>query len=707
MSPETLAISKPDQNGAKPVYEPSEDEKRIVASVKKKYRQRDGTKKAYEKTWFINHAAILGQHNLVWNEFNRAFEIPLRAPSNRTRLIVNYMMSYWRRTKARLTAHRPGLHVAPATTDEEDVEISRLSLHTLEGEFERLCFQKVLKEFVGLGLEGNAFMMPRWDPWGGPVMMEDRPVMASDPMTGTESPQVDEMGQPVTERVPVTDEFGRTLHVGEICLDIVSGFEIDKDEHATSTEDARWIMRSTIRHLDWIKEHYQEKGRYVQGEEVYANNLYLKRHRQLVGMLGAGAIEGGEREQEAKDSAVVHEYWERPSLKNPEGKLVVVAGEVLLHSGPNPYRRMLEAGIPIPICHFGEVKIPNRFWMMSMIEQAFPLNKNLNRARSMEVENRNLHGRPKVLIPKICKVREGSFDAEAGEKVSYMPGPRGEKPEFMWPQSTAAATQAEIQHSISDIQEVLSYHEVSRGILPSANIPGVAVDKLQQADDTVLGDTEGILRDAITKIGRMILCLAAEFWDEDRLVKVTGDGDAVVAKYVSGRQLSGEKQANYYDVRMIERSTMWRDPDQQRKMVEELMKMGLLDPVAHRSLILKMLDQSSVEDVFQDDRLDQQHAWQENESMQTGQPAMPRDFENHEIHLSVHNRFRKSERYRALPPELQTVLDQHCEMHEALMLQVAQKRAMMQMQAQAAGMPPEEGAPTEEPAKDPSQPDVV
>lgn len=674
-------------------YHPDPEAQKIISLIQGKYEQKDSRKRAYEKTWFVSHAAVVGQHYLVWNDISARFETPVRTPAHRVRLVVNMMLAYYRRTRARLTVHRPGLHVAPATTDEVDVERARLSLHVLESEFERLAFQKILKEWVGWILEaGNGILHPWWNPWGGPPLTQEQPVMIAagvDEMGQMiQSPQLDEMGQPVMEEVPVTDELGRQLHVGELCLDVVTPFEFDIDDRGSKIADAQWCRRDVIKPVSWVRETYPEMGKYVKSENVFVNQIYQKRHKQLVGIYGyQNEVGGGDDEERGpKDSVVVHEYWERPREKHAEGRMIVVAGGVLLHNGPNPYSKMREIGLWCPFVHACEVAITGRFWGQAMIEQAFPLNRNYNRARSQEVENRTLHGRPKILVPRTAKIRQDAFDAEAGEKVDYAVGPRGEKPELMYPQSTSTATDAELAHSMSDMQEVLSWHEASRGILPSANIPGIAVDKLQQADETALGDTESNIRDAIIELGRMVLCIVSEYWTEERLARATGEDGTVAAKRIKGEDLAGEDQyANYYDVRMLPQSTMWRDPEKQREMLDGLVKLGMLNPQDenHRKYMLKAMDQGSIEQIYKDDRLDEQTATQENEAMEQGVMPMPRDFENHEIHIHLHDRFRKSERYRALPPEAQAVYDQHVAAHKQLMVAVAQQQAQMQIAAQA------------------------
>ena len=530
---------------------------------------------------------------------------------------------------------------------------------------------------------GSVLIYLGWNPWLGDPLFEDRPTGEVDPETG----------EPVVEKVPIQDEQGRQLHSGAIEMEVVSGYEIEVDPMSTSPDDAQWMMRNKIRTLRWIKENYAQKGMYVKTEEVYIHSFYEKRIRQMVGILGySGDAQVGESDQGApQDSAIVHEYWEKSSAKYPQGRLVVVAGEVLLHDGPNPYKHQL-----FPYIKIDEITISGRFWGMAIIEQAIPLQRNLNRARSQEVENRTLMGRPKILVPRTAKMRQTAFDGEAGEKLDYHPGPRGEKPELLWPQSTTISTQTEIQHTLNDFQEVTAWHEVSRGILPSANLPGIAIEKLQTADETSMGSTATNIDEALKEMGHMILALAAQFWDEERMVRAGGEDARLESMMLRGQDIQGDDpKRDYFDVSVVPNSTLLKDPVQQRSKVRDMSEMRILDPVRDRELIIKTLDVADADEIFADERLDEQWAQRENDLMEGGMFSIPKDWEDHAIHLKVLNRYRKSERFRRLPPQVQEQFALHAQIHEALAVQVAMKQASAQMEVQATLMG---GAPAGNPA---------
>lgn len=680
-----------------PEYNPDEATKKRVSSIKSKFDDGRLAKTAYERTWFINGCFVVGHHFVTWNDIQKQFDVPVRMSPFKVRLVTNIVLAYFRRTKSRLTASKPGAWIRPASTDEKDVERSRNQEKVLESEMERLGHQERLKEGVGWMLEASCwFYHLKWNPYAGPPLFDTQP--AIDPATG--QPQVDpQTGQPAMQQVPITDEFGRQVHRGENELEIVSPFEIVLDRRAKSIETAEWIIRTAVRSITWIRENYPKFGKFVKGKKEYLNSLYEQRLRSVVGTSGESTEMG--HGDCLDDSAVVYEYWEKPTLKYPDGRWVITAGDVELFSGPNPY-----AHKQFPFVLVGEIMIPGRFWPLTVIEQLIPLQRNYNRGRSQEVENRTLHGRPKILTPTVCKVRKDSFDAEPGEKIDYISGPRGEKPELMAPQSTAQATQNEVAQTLSDMQEVGAWHEASRGVMPSANSPGIAIERLQTADDTSLGETAQNIDIGIVKLSKQILNNCHQFWDEERMVRAGGEAARTLAMKIRGEDLAGDDPtADYFDVQVMPQSTILKDKDKQRADVKDMIDMGALDPVVHQEKILKMLDVGKIEEIFADDHLDEQRAQQENELMERGQMQEPRDFENHKIHLQILDRFRKTERYRRLPKGIQQLFDMHAMLHVQLATQVMMQSAQATAAAHGpmAGPNGPAGGPNGGPPPPPSQ----
>lgn len=657
MSPQESTLDKRTRLASDPhkpeeTYVPTPDEVRLAQKIEDNYRKGKDAKTLFERQAYVNHAAFFGSHWAEWNSVLQKFQIPARSTPSAARVQVPWMLAYFRRTLSRLTAHKPGFFVQPVSPDQEDQERSDRALHALESEYERLGMEKKIREFVGLMLEGNALIEFSWNPFAG------RDLKAED-------------GQ------PVLDSSGRQVRQGDTEAEVFSMFELTVDGDATDLqEDAQWAIRSAIRTTSWIRRHYPEMGRFVKGEDVWINETWRARHRNVVGI--QGSVDQTSAREKIGDAALVHAYWERPTAERPKGRLVVTAGGLILFKGPIPYTRLLrESGLWIPIVHSGEVKVPGRFWFSAMCEFAFPLNRLLNRAVTQEEVNRGIFGNGKWLRPSTCSIIEGSFDGPAGEAVVYESSVPGQKPEQVTYQSVSAATETVINRALQFIQETLAWHEPSRGILPSATTPGVAIDMLQKADDTSLGATEANLRDALSQMGRIILSFVAQFWSEERLARRTGEDGRTVSRGISGKDIDSDEEGFTFDVRVTPHSMSWRDPEEQRKLLDYLVQRGFIDPKdpMQRAEALKILDRADTRSYFRDDQLDVGYSNEENEMMAAGTFSFPMPFENHALHRREHDRYRKSDKYRLLPPERKKLFDDHDALHEQMTTALELKRA--------------------------------
>lgn len=91
-------------------------------------------------------------------------------------------------------------------------------------------------------------------------------------------------------------------------------------------------------------------------------------------------------------------------------------------------------------------------------------------------------------------------------------------------------------------------------------------------------------------------------------------------------------------------------------------------------------------------------------------PAIPvNTWDNHEVHIEIHNLFRKRQEFENLDPRLQEEFERHVEMHRSALgmpptINPEQMRQMMQIQALMPAPPAlEGGVPTNEPGAMPAE----
>ena len=111
------------------------------------------------------------------------------------------------------------------------------------------------------------------------------------------------------------------------------------------------------------------------------------------------------------------------------------------------------------------------------------------------------------------------------------------------------------------------------------------------------------------------------------------------------------------------------DQERWHQEIKDRYRLGLYGPPSDpevRKKVLKMLEDTIVEDIYSDDRLDESNAQRENKAMVEGRLARARPFDNHELHLRLHNHHRKLyevEQITARYPEVDVLFERHEQEH--------------------------------------------
>jgi len=129
-------------------------------------------------------------------------------------------------------------------------------------------------------------------------------------------------------------------------------------------------------------------------------------------------------------------------------------------------------------------------------------------------------------------------------------------------------------------------------------------------------------------------------------------------------------------------------PSQRRQMVFDLMESGLLlNPDTQRidaetrSKILEMIEFGDWESADDTDQLHISKAERENKQMMEGSLPTARNFDNHILHISRHQKYRLTVDYEevvAQNPQIDVMFEQMVNMHLAMMQQAVQQQMMEQ-----------------------------
>lgn len=645
------------------------DEKDIVSFVGGMWDTRRQRRSWIERQWYINIAFYLGHQWLEWDESRGQLYRP-SAPPWRVRLTANLVQGITRKIVSTIMRQKPIWSVMPATGDQDDIVAARVNEKTLKYYWGILaCDPKFNDALNWMSTTGLGIWRLHWDPNKASEMVLDESDVEDVNLKG---------------RLKDLQKTGKNrINLGEADVEVKSPFEIDPDPWARSFEEVQWVMETTRRPIQWLKDRYPKTSDDLQPEDVDELNFFERRIADLAGPNSA-TFSGGRHSlagvRGQQDMINVHEVWGLPFGKFPRGIYTVVAGDSVHDVRANQFRGNGE--VALPYMWYEEIKVPGRLWPTCALEQAISLQAEYNRGRSQVIENRNQMGRPKWLVPKGANLGDYALTSEPGEVVEHT---FGHAPIAWTPPPLPPYVLRTLELARLDIQDVAQIHDVTQGKQPGSVRSGTAINALQEQDLSVLAPTMQGIEFQLKKFGSMLLELLSRKVKEPRLLKITGKNELYDVFQFTGSDLTGKNKdktgVNYFDVRVNLGTQLPLTPDGRRQFISELAQAGILDTQADKRRILELLELGSEEPLYDEARLDIANQRQENRIMLDKEiPMEVRTYDDDLIHLEVIDNFQKTPDYASRRTDISdAIFEDHRQLHIA------------QIQAKQAGQAPEPG----------------
>jgi hypothetical protein len=600
----------------------------LAALINERYEQSRKARLPFEREWLVNIAFLQGNQYVYYDTTLNRLVTP-EQPEWRVRITINRIRPIVKSIIAKILRGRPVLHVLPNTMDDEDIAASKVGKKFLASAWRDLKLDEKEQELVLWAIcTGKAFVKTRWNPQGGQYVEQPQLALVTRPVLdqATGQTQIDSAtGEMQTEDVYIqTGEIER-FWTGEIEIDVIPAFEIFNETTATSLDNSAWVIHAKWRPLDWIRDNFPENGHEVSGEKGAAGLNYSQ--SLLAGITASG---GAVDTNAGVDGAVVKEYYERPNKAHPKGRLITVANDVVLQDTelPSP-----DGGLPF--VEFDDIPEPGRFWSTSRIKDMIPLQVEYNKTRSQALENKNLMQRPKWLVRNGSLVDQSdALTDQPGEVVFYT----GDKPEAWFP--PAAPDYSRLVDQINfEFMEISGQFEVSKGSPLSSQMPGIAIQLLQEADDTKLGPIISRYHRCLEDIGSKILALAGKYYEEPRLIKTVGSDNCIDVDEFIGADLHFN-----YDVRIESGNAMGGSLAGKRQFILDLWGIGLFGPYQTpeqeeaAKKVLMYLEFGDYEQQFDNNMLDESNAKQENKDLLEGKMPQRQEYDDDLVHAQVHAR---------------------------------------------------------------------
>lgn len=655
----------------------------IVAWVQSEFSKARTTRSQKQIQWYINMAMFFGQQ---WVErtsksmpaqFRDTLTIP-RKPYYRDRKVVNKVRSFVRWELSKFLSQTPSAVAVPATAEDQDIRAA----YAAEQAWNSISSTKRLRNHFARAtwwtiLTGNGFIKTQWDP-------------------------------------NCIDKVSKEK--GDLKYSSVTPFNLFiPDMREQDIEDQPFVITAYNRTVEWCYYYFAEelKGVKLAPTTSQAGQVMDEAYLNL-------------NAPSQPDSVTIYETWVKPGATRllPNGGLIITIDDVLVSISRDglPYQHQ-----EYPFTKFEHIP-SSLFYADSPLVDLNNLNREYNQLRSEISEAGRRMARPQLLAPKGAIV-VAKLTNEPGQVIEYNPGYAPPQPMPLAPLPQYYLDQQ--GRILEDWQDLSGEREVTRGSAPAGVTAGTAINYLQEAANQFHTAQYQSIEQGYEKIAGQTIGLFVQYVDLPRKIKTVGADGSFDTMLLSGANI-----ASGTDIRVEKDSAIGKSRAANEAKVMDMFAVGLIDqPMALKMMEVngfqKMQDllnvaekkaqrentkmkafkveelraaaeehRQKVEQMLAEQRPDLMEDPIVQEELGTLDPPVMipvDDFDVHEVHIDTHDKFRMSQEYEALPPEVQKQYDLHVEQHKALQQQKMMEDAMMQQMAGGPmEAPPGDGALTEE-----------
>jgi hypothetical protein len=673
-------------------YKKTREAQVLVSWVRNQYEQAKSARSRITLTWNMNLAFYYGNQYMEITPIQGGRLYMPRVPPHRVRQVANRIRPLIRSELSRITSQKPSASAVPASAEDEDLAAayaaeqvweSVSNTEGLDAQFEQTAFWTLLT--------GTAFLKTWWD-----------------------KTAVDDDGNP-----------------GKIRFDCITPYNLFvPDLRQFDIQKQPFIINAYARPVEWINRFYNGLIDPVVADVISTSEILSDATLNL---------SSGERSE--PDSVLCLELWAKPGAHPllPNGGMVYIISDQLVAVSPTafPYKHG-----QYPFTKFDHI-LTGKFYSESSILDLIGLQREYNRTRSQIVEAKNRMAKPQLIIAK-GSVDVSKITTEPGLAIEYKVGLPEPKPLTLTPLPSYVLQ--ELDRIILDMEDISGQHAVSKGNVPSGVTAATAISYLQEKDDSILSTTYASVERGLEDVAKQTLGLIQQFWDIPRTVKVVGSDGFFDVLQLTGAQLST-------DIRMEGGSSLPTSKAARQAFIMDMMKMGFIPPedglrlleiggvqqlnrklkvdesqAQRENIKMKRLKpEEIVAHQQQTEQMQQQAMMQQDPSMggmdpsqqgdmpvdqETGMPMDPpalvpvNNWDNHAVHIEVHNNFRKTQAFEMLSEPTRELFEQHVQAHVQ-----AVNDAMAQVDlVRGGGMPPEMppemggGAPPEDAPPDAGDP---
>ena len=583
--------------------------KLLVEEIQKDFENRQKERKSFEAQWQLNNNFLIGNQYCFISLLNNVEDYDKKY-FWQEREVFNHIAPIIDARLAKLVAIRPKMSVIPASSEENDIKVAKLSKDILESTYQKHNLSKVIAEGTKWSeICGTVFYKVIWKNYKGKTIAKNA--------------------------------LGGDVKEGDLEIVAVPPYEIFPEANCySSLDECDSIMHAKAYSVESVKSIW---GVDVKPEKV---DVFSLDKRETLGGLGYNASQSKFSSTIKQDHAIVIEKYEAPTVKYPNGRLITVCQDKLLYMGELPFINGIDGKRTYPFIRQVSVDVPGCFWGSSIIERIIPVQRAYNAIKNRKHEYLNR------LSMGVLTVEDGSVDTDSLEEDGLCPGKvlvyrqGSNPPDILKSDSVPADFTREEQRLLEEFNEISGVSDIFTDVSKiTSNVSGVTLQLMLEQAESKLTSTIDNIKYAVKEIAKHILRLYKQFATTPRLLKLSNKGEVEVL-YFNASDIGSE------DIVFETENELGESLAQRRANIFEMLDKGLLYNSEgkisdyNKLKLLEMLGFGVWEDGVDIERLHIKHAESENMQFATNYNKVEvMEIDDHELHIKTHTAYMLSNEY--------------------------------------------------------------
>lgn len=270
------------------------------------------------------------------------------------------------------------------------------------------------------------------------------------------------------------DYFNRPLGLqtpkGNTALEVISPFEIFPQNSGVgiTPENCKVWGQASPRDLDWIEERYPERIEEIKPEDPYE----MMRYHPILGEWTILGRYNARLDSNIYDNhARVLELHALPNYRYPDGRSIVMVGDVVLENGP--LLRKQSQGVDVPRVTYAAARFKLRlgeFWGHGIVDDLISPQNRLNGMDAQTIDARERMSSPNLFVPDDADFTGPEYnDRYGGGKIMrWTPNPLNPqaKPDVFGGVEVPSSLFKEREQTIADMKQIAGPQDVEVGEAP-------------------------------------------------------------------------------------------------------------------------------------------------------------------------------------------------------------------------------------------------